>query len=179
MNRWPLVPLSPLRYLCVAVTPSAHVGAPALQASLIDAGYRVWPQPPIMRGPAGSVVLHAMRAPSPPGATVRPTPSASLDVPNAWAVGVAVVLMGAMLISVKTKSTTATAVLRRREFQPVVSVLTLDRTGLEIAVRDDDDATAQLDLLARALEVPREALEIKPRAGWSRYGAGPDGGGAV
>jgi hypothetical protein len=53
---------------------------------------------------------------------------------------------------------------------PVFDVRTLTRTGAELLVIDDDDATRQLDVIAAALELPRDAITIKPRPGWRGYG---------
>jgi hypothetical protein len=52
----------------------------------------------------------------------------------------------------------------------VFDVRTLTRTGAELFVVNDDDASNQLAVLAPALQLPREAITIKPRPGWCGYG---------
>jgi hypothetical protein len=44
------------------------------------------------------------------------------------------------------------------------------RTPYELRVRDDDDASAQLELLAAAVGLDRDRITIKPPPGWRRYG---------
>jgi hypothetical protein len=56
------------------------------------------------------------------------------------------------------------------EWLPVFDVRTLIRTGVELLVFDDEDASRQLEFLAPALELPRDAITIKPRRGWHGYG---------
>jgi hypothetical protein len=58
----------------------------------------------------------------------------------------------------------------RPEWLPVFDVRTFIRTGTELHVLDDRDASSQLDVLAPGLAVPREAITIKPRRGWQGYG---------
>lgn len=50
-----------------------------------------------------------------------------------------------------------------------MDVRTLERTGFEVLVRDDNDATDALWRLARAAEL-RERITVKPRSGWCGYG---------
>jgi hypothetical protein len=52
----------------------------------------------------------------------------------------------------------------------VFDVRTFTRTGVELFVVDDNDATSQLGVLAPALELPQDAINIKPRPGWQGYG---------
>lgn len=54
--------------------------------------------------------------------------------------------------------------------QPVWSVEPLESLGVELHVRDDDDAFAQLDVLAIGLGMPRANITIKPRHRWCGYG---------
>ena len=63
----------------------------------------------------------------------------------------------------KTVLTTAT-------FQPVWNVPRWCKTGLELLVANDNDACTQLDALSEALDIERESITIKPRAGWRGYG---------
>jgi hypothetical protein len=56
------------------------------------------------------------------------------------------------------------------QFQPVWEMETWSRTGLELLVDDDDDASVQLDALSEALSTPRRQITIKPTSGWQRYG---------
>jgi hypothetical protein len=46
----------------------------------------------------------------------------------------------------------------------------LIRTGYELRVCDDDDASAQLELLAAAAGLDRDRITIKPPPGWRGYG---------
>lgn len=53
---------------------------------------------------------------------------------------------------------------------PVFDVRSFTRTGAELLVVDDVDASRQLDVLAVGMKMPREAITIKPRRGWQGYG---------
>lgn len=55
------------------------------------------------------------------------------------------------------------------EWLAVMAVRSLERTGFEVLVRDDDDATDALWQLARAAEL-RDRITVKPRVGWCGYG---------
>jgi hypothetical protein len=46
----------------------------------------------------------------------------------------------------------------------------LIRTPYELCVRDDGDASAQLELLAAAVGLDRDHITIKPPPGWRGYG---------
>lgn len=56
----------------------------------------------------------------------------------------------------------------------VVDVRSMLTTGIELWVRDDNDASAQLDLLApvmpKSMNLNRDAITIQPPPGWQNYG---------
>jgi hypothetical protein len=56
------------------------------------------------------------------------------------------------------------------EFQPVWSLDTWSRTGVEILVADDDHTCAQLDAVSYGLGIGRGMITIKPTNGWQGYG---------
>ena len=53
---------------------------------------------------------------------------------------------------------------------PVFDVRTFVRTGVELYVSSEADADRQLDPIARALQLPRDDITIKPPPGWCGYG---------
>jgi hypothetical protein len=62
---------------------------------------------------------------------------------------------------------------RRRQIQTLQPVWNVPRwtdSGFALHVVDDQDATAQLDTLAEALEIERGLITINPVVGWQGYG---------
>jgi hypothetical protein len=90
----------------------------------------------------------------------------------------AAVQLGIVVAELATKRTfrarrmagSNTAPLAGERGQPVWSTEPLQALGIELHVRDDDDAFGQLDVLAVGLGMPRAKVSIKPRTGWLGYG---------
>jgi hypothetical protein len=55
-------------------------------------------------------------------------------------------------------------------WMPVFDLRTWTRTDIELFVFDDSDADQQLPLVAEAIGLNREMIEVKPPPGWNGYG---------
>jgi len=133
-------------YAMVAVTTTATSSSAQITQQFQSAGFAVSEQPRIARTrPDRAVVLSAVR-------TNPTTPRTQ------------------QLVTVIGTTTGQLLTAPYLQFQPVWSIETWSRTGLELLVGDDTDASAQLDAISDTLSTPRHQITIKPTSGWHRYG---------
>jgi hypothetical protein len=155
-------------FVAVAVTPASQITPTKLESQFQAVGYEVIQQPRISRTrPDRAIILNAYRT--------APTAEWSKQATTLMVVLVELAVAAAQssILEQRIKSSVAsTPTLRRSvpEFQPVWNIDTWSRTGLELFVANDDDASTQLDALAEGLGCHRTQLTIKPRVGWLGYG---------
>jgi hypothetical protein len=141
----------------VAVTPSAVTAAPMLRQQFEALGFSVAEQPQLSRSRRDlAAVISAHRS------TETEIIIMSLQMASA--------LDGQEAASSSLPLQPPSSPPPIPAFQPVWNLTTWSYIGLDLFVIDDNDARCQLDVLAHVLARPRSSINIKPRAGWQRYG---------
>jgi hypothetical protein len=155
-------------FVVVAVTPTSQITPTMLAGQFLTVGFEVVEHPRISRTRSDrAVVLHAYAPGFIPDAPSESSEEAlTLSLLTA---GIAVAHSQSRRLRQQILARSVPRV-TWPEFQPVWSVEHWCRTGHEIYVVDDTDASRQLNALSQGIGCRRSCLTIKPSVGWQDYG---------